>query len=141
MDVIGRSVPMNVAVKLGVALLLVVVTAGPSSLAQTARMTQVMRTKLDHSQRILEAVVTSNWQLLDRESREMALVVRDPAWSYLAMPEYVRHSEAFLRATDDLIEAARLRDLELASLGLMSLTTSCVSCHRYLARARVAATP
>jgi hypothetical protein len=132
---------MNVAVRLGVALLLVAVTAGPSSLAQTARMPQVMRTKLDHSQRILEAVVTSNWQLLDRESRDMALVVRDPAWSYLAMPEYVRHSEAFLRATDDLIEAARLRDLEGASLGFMSLTTSCVSCHRYLARARIATTP
>jgi hypothetical protein len=88
---------MKVAITLGVIVLLVAVNAGPSSLAQTARMKQVMRSKLDHSQRILEAVVTSNWQLLDRESREMALVVRDPAWSSLAMPEYVRHSEAFLR--------------------------------------------
>lgn len=131
---------MNLAARLAAAVLLVVVTAGPSSSAQPARMKQVMRTKLDHSQRILEAVVTSNWQLLDRESRDMALVVRDPAWSSLAVPEYVRHTEAFLRATDDLIEAARLRDLEGASLGFMSLTTSCVSCHRYLARARIATT-
>jgi hypothetical protein len=101
----------------------------------------VMRAKLDHSQRILEAVVTSNWQLLDRESRDMAQVVRDPAWTSLAMPEYVRHSEAFLRATNELAEAARLRDLESASLGLISLTTSCVSCHRYLARARIVRVP
>jgi hypothetical protein len=129
---------MNLAIRLGVAVLLVAVTAGPSSSAQTARTKQVMRTKLDHSQRILEAVVTSNWQLLDRESREMALVVRDPAWSSLAMPEYVRHSEAFIRATDDLIAAAKLRDLESASLGFIALTTSCVNCHRYLARARIA---
>jgi hypothetical protein len=131
---------MKLVIKLGVTVLLVALTAGPSSLAQTARMKQVMRSKLDHSQRILEAVVTSNWQLLDRESREMALVVRDPAWSSLAMPEYVRHSEAFLRATDDLTAAAKLRDLESASLGFISLTTSCVSCHRYLARARIAST-
>jgi hypothetical protein len=131
---------MKLVIKLGVTVLLVAVTAGPSSLAQTARMKQVMRSKLDHSQRILEAVVTSNWQLLDRESREMALVVRDPAWSSLAMPEYVRHSEAFLRAMDDLTAAAKLRDLESASLGFISLTTSCVSCHRYLARARIATT-
>lgn len=54
------------------------------------------------------------------------------------MPEYVRHSGAFLRATDDLIEAAKLRDLEAASLGFISLSTSCVSCHRYIARARIA---
>jgi hypothetical protein len=116
-------------------------TAGPTPSAQTARMKGVMRAKLDHSQRILEAVVTSNWQLLDRDSRDMAQVVRDPAWTSLAMPEYVRHSEAFLRATNELAEAVRLRDLESASLGLISLTTSCVSCHRYLARARIVRVP
>jgi hypothetical protein len=129
---------MHVAVRLGMAILVIAVTAGPSPSAQPARMKQVMRAKLDHSQRILEAVVTSDWPLLDRESRAMASIVRDPAWSSLAMPEYGRHSEAFLRATDDLMEAARLRDLERASLGFISLTTSCVNCHRYLARARVA---
>jgi hypothetical protein len=132
---------MNARLRLGMAVVIAAVAAGPSSSAQTSRLGQVMRTKLDHSQRILEAVVTSNWLLLDRESRAMAAVVRDPAWPALAMPEYIRYSEAFLRATDDLAEAARLRDLESASLGLVSLTTSCVSCHRYLARARIASTP
>jgi len=99
----------------------------------------VMRAKLDHSQKILEAVVTSNWQLLDEESRQMAQVVRDPAWQSLVMPEFIRQSEAFLRATQDLSEASKARDLERASLGFVSLTTSCVNCHRYLARARIAA--
>jgi cytochrome c553 len=56
------------------------------------------------------------------------------------MPEYVRYSEAFLRATDDLIGAAKLRDLEAASLGLVSLATSCVSCHRHMARSRIVTT-
>jgi hypothetical protein len=128
---------MKLAIRLGVAVLLVAVTA-PSPIAQTPRMKQVMRTKLEHSQRILEAVVTSNWLQLDRESRAMAAIVRDPAWAVLAMPEYVRHSEAFLRATDELLEAAKSHDLERASLGFMSLTASCVNCHRYLARARIA---
>jgi hypothetical protein len=99
---------------------------------------QVMRNKLDHSQKILEAIVTSNWQELDRHSRELARAAQDPAWSVLRMPEYVRHSGAFLRATANLIEAAKLRDLEAASLGFISLSTSCVSCHRYMTRARIA---
>jgi hypothetical protein len=129
---------MNLVMRLCVAVVLASVITSPSSSAQTARMKQVMRAKLDHSQRILEAVVTSDWQLLDRESREMSLVARDPAWNSLTLPEYVRHSEAFLRATDDLIAASRLRDVESASLGFISLTTSCVNCHRYLARARIA---
>ena len=129
---------MNLSIRLGLALLLIAVMVGPAPTAQTPRIKQVMRAKLDHSQSILEAVVTSNWQMLDREARGMAMVIRDPAWSALAMPEYVRHSEAFLRATDDLIEAAKSRDFERSSLGFISLTTSCVACHRYLARARLA---
>jgi hypothetical protein len=131
---------MNLAIRLTAALLLLAVAAGQSSSAQTARLKQVMRAKLEHSQGMLEAVVTSNWPLLDREARAMAAVTRDPAWAALAMPEYVRHSETFLRAVNDLIEASGSRDLEKASLGFMSLTTSCVSCHRYLARARIATT-
>ena len=129
---------MNTTVKLGLAILLAAV-AGRSATSQTPRLNQVMRNKLDHSQKILEAVVTSNWQELDRHSRELARAAQDPAWSVLKMPEYVRHSGAFLRATDDLIEAAKLRDLEAASLGFISLSTSCVSCHRYMTRARIAA--
>ena len=128
---------MSINIRLAAAILLVTVTAGPAPSAQAPRLKQVMRAKLDHSQKILEAVVTSNWQLLDRESRDIALVVREPAWQSLMMPEFTRHSEAFLRATDGLTQAARLRDLEYASLGLISLTTSCVHCHRYLARARI----
>jgi hypothetical protein len=131
---------MNHATKMGLAILLIVIADGTSS-SQTPRLSKVMRAKLDHSQRILEAVVTSNWGQLDRESRALASVTQDASWSALTMPEYVRHSGAFLRAIEDLIEAAKLRDLEAASLGFISLSTSCVSCHRYMARARIVSAP
>lgn len=117
--------------------LVLVALAGEAGTAQTVRLNQVMRAKLQHSQRILEAVVTSNWPLLENESKALVQITRDPAWSVLQFPEYVRHTSAFVRATDDLIESARLRDLEGASLGFVALSTSCVSCHRYLARARI----
>ena len=89
--------------KLAVSLVVLCLTIGmgTSSSGQTPRLKKVMRAKLNHSQRILEALVTSNWQQLDGESRELARVARDPAWSVLTMPEYVRHTAAFLRATDD----------------------------------------
>lgn len=131
---------MKPYIKLGVVLLLLSFTAASAPAAQAPRTKQMMRAKLEHSQKILEAVVTSNWPLLDRESREMALIVRDPVWSSLMMPDYLRYSDAFLRATNDLTEAAKTRDLESASLGLISLTTSCVSCHRYVARSRIVST-
>jgi hypothetical protein len=111
---------------------------GSSPAAQTRQLSQVMRAKLDYSKDLLEALVTSDWQQLDRASRSMAKTADDPAWRVLTMPEYIRQSDAFLRATDDLIDAAARRDLEAASLGYVSLTTSCVACHRYVARSRIA---
>ena len=71
----------------------------------------IMRAKLAHSQAILGAVVTSNWAVLDRESRALALAVRDPAWGVaLTEPEYLRQSDAFSRALQDLIEASAKRE-------------------------------
>ena len=129
---------MKPTVAFALALLLAVLAGGPSPVAQTRQLNRVMREKLEHSKNILEGLVTSNWQQIERESIEIAKATQDPAWTVLRMPEYARHSDAFIRATESLIDAARRHDLESASLGYMSLTTSCVSCHRYVARARLA---
>lgn len=129
---------MKSVIRCAVVALIAATGGGPPLAAQTQQLKQVMRAKLDYSKDILEALVTSNWQQLDRASRQMAAVTENPAWRVLTMPEYIRQSDAFLRATDDLIDAAQRRDLEAASLGYVSLTTSCVSCHRYVARSRIA---
>jgi len=107
--------------------------------APTPQLNKVMRAKLAHSQAILGAVVTSNWAVLDRESRALALVVRDPAWSIaLTEPEYLRQSDAFSRAVQDLIEASAKRNLEAAADAQIALTTSCVRCHVHMTRRRLA---
>ena len=100
---------------------------------------RIMKAKLTHSQAILGAVVTSNWTLLDRESRALALAVRDPAWgAALTEPEYLRQSDAFSRALQDLIEASAKRDLESAGNAQIALTASCVRCHVHMTRRRIA---
>lgn len=123
------------------ACMIVALTIGTSAdFAQgTPQLSRVMRAKLAHSQVILEAVVTSNWSVLDRESRALALVVRDPAWTAaLTEPEYLRQSDAFSRALQDLIEASAKRNLELAADAQIALTASCVRCHVHMTRRRIA---
>ena len=53
-------------------------------------------------------------------------------------PEYIRHTTTFVHATEDLLDAAKRRDLEATPLAYVSLTLSCVQCHRYAARMRIA---
>lgn len=106
---------------------------------QTPALSRVMREKLGHSQAILAGVIRSDWAVLDKESRALALAVRDPAWSAaLTEPEYLRQSDAFSRALQNLIEAAARRDLEAAANAHVDLTITCVQCHLHMTRRRLA---
>jgi hypothetical protein len=110
-----------------------------TSADQVPPLNKVMREKLARSQAILAAVVNSNWNALDSESRALAVVVRDPAWvAALTEPEYLKQSDAFSRALQDLIETSARRDVEAAGNAYLSLTATCVRCHVYMSRRRIA---
>jgi hypothetical protein len=112
------------------------VAARPGS--QGPALNNIMREKLALAQKILEAVVTSDWVALETQSREMERLTRDPRWLVLKQPEYARHSTAFVRAIEDLHLAAAQRDLERAPQAYVAVTLQCVACHRYLSRERLA---
>ena len=107
--------------------------------AQTTALNRVMRQKLEQSQGMLAAVVTSNWADLERRSEALVRITNDPSWAVLNTPEYAKQSQAFLRAAENLVDAAKRRDLDAAPAAYVSLTLNCVQCHRYVARARIAA--
>lgn len=106
--------------------------------AQGPELNRLMEQKLEHTQEILKAVVTSNWVALETHSRELEQLTRDPRWMVLQYHEYRRHSDAFIGAVQQLHQAAAQRDLEKTPRAYVEVTLRCVDCHRYLARARLA---
>jgi hypothetical protein len=132
-----KTVPYLVIPLLALALLAV----GPASLpasAQTPATARLMRQKLALSQRLLEAILTSNFATLDEQSAALARLTESPSWTVFKTPEYRRYSEAFVRATDALRSAAKDRDLDAAALDYTTLAMSCYQCHRYIKNARIA---
>ena len=109
-----------------------------ASPSQTPELKSVMREKLGHAQRMLEAVVTSDWVSLETHSRELERLTDDPRWAVLKFPEYARYGRAFILAVRDLHRAAAQRDLEKTPQAYIAVTLRCVDCHRYLARERIA---
>jgi hypothetical protein len=131
--------PLQLLLWAGAVAALTTSLAVSNSSAQTTALDRVMRQKLEQSQGMLAAVVTSNWTDLERRSEALIRITNDPAWMVLNAPEYAKQSQAFLRAAQDLVNAAKSRDLDAAPAAYVSLTLSCVQCHRYVARARIAA--
>ena len=120
-------------------ILTLVVMAGFEVPAQTPDTGRLMRLKLAHSQKILEAILTSDFALLENESAALAQATKLSAWSIFYSPEYNRQSGAFVRAVDDLRDAAMGKDLEGAASSYLSLTLTCFQCHRYIKNRRIAA--
>ena len=128
---------MTAPARWSVVLAVVVALLGTAS-AQTPATGRVMRDKLVHSQRILEALLVSDYALLDRESAALVRATELREWSVLKSPEYMRQSAAFMSAIQDLRGAAKARDLEAAALDYMALTLTCFQCHKHLMGARIA---
>lgn len=128
---------MTTPLRWSVVLALVVALLGTTS-AQTPATGRVMRDKLIHTQTILEAIMVSDYEALDRESAALARATELPAWSVLKSPEYLRQSAAFISAIHDLRDAAKVRDLDAAALNYMALTLTCLQCHKHLKGTRLA---
>jgi cytochrome c556 len=124
---------------LAVAALLLAMTQ--SGAAQTPTTGRLMREKLTHAQHLLEALTTSNFALLERESDALAKIPLQPGWMVLHSPEYRQYSESFLRAVVDMNASAKARDMDEAAKQFQSLTMSCYQCHRYIKNSRLAQQP
>jgi hypothetical protein len=118
-------------------LLLAVLAGGDSSAAQTVATKHVMREKLVHTERILEALMTSNVLQLQEESGALLRIPQDAGWRVLSTPEYARYSAAFVNATQEIVNAATVRDLDAAAVHYTAMTMTCYQCHRYLKLSRI----
>jgi hypothetical protein len=114
----------------------VAIQRGDSQTVQTSR---VMQQKLAESQQLLAAVVTSNWATLNQRTQALQSLTNAPGWQVLRTREYRDYTAAFQKATQALTAAAGQRDQRAAVTSYNQLVSSCVECHRYLARARIAA--
>ena len=110
----------------------------PPLAAQTRQTKQVMRQKLAQSQQLLAALVTSNWASLGSGSRNLDALTSQPGWDVLRLPEFNKQTMAFQRAVQALADASKQRDQRTALTAYTGLVTSCVECHNYIARSRIA---
>lgn len=124
---------------LSLAALLTQIVAAPSFAAgQSTQTEQVMHQKLEHSGRLLAALVTSDWVSLGRHSQALQEVTNKPGWDVLRLPEFSKYTNTFQHTTEALVTAADERDQRRALAAYNGLVASCVECHRYVARARIA---
>ena len=109
--------------------------------AQTARTGRLMREKLMHAQRLLGALATSDYTVLQRETLALTRVTQSPAWNELMTPELRPYTGDFTKALAALAAASDRRDADSAAASYNAMVTACLSCHKHVMGARIARAP
>ena len=97
-----------------------------------------MQAKLEHSKKLLEALVLENYDAIGKHSRQLGMLSRAAQWQVIQTPDYVQHSEEFRRTTEALGGAGKDKNLDGAALAFVAMTLKCVDCHKYVRRVRMA---
>jgi len=99
---------------------------------------EFMREKLQHSQKVLEGIAVEDYRLILVHSQKLSAMSQNAGWNMFQNPEYLELSAAFRRYADTLTQAAKEENLDRATVAYLGMTMSCVECHKFVRRRRMA---
>jgi hypothetical protein len=104
--------------------------------AQEDTVKTLMRAKTGYAHRLLDAIVQEDFEVVRDQAFRLKAVAGTADWKVIDTEEYVRESDAFIRATERLESAAKERNGDGAALAYLDVTLTCVHCHRYVRETR-----
>ena len=98
---------------------------------------ELMQQKLRHSQKVLEAIATNDFDSLAKHADELILLSKEAEWKVIKTPRYETYSNDFRRNAEALIQSAKEKNLDAAALAYVDLTLNCVKCHKHVREVRM----
>jgi hypothetical protein len=97
----------------------------------------LMKQKLRHSQKILEAIATNDFDGLAKHADELIILSKEAEWKVIKTPRYETYSNDFRRNAEALVQSAKEKNLDAAALAYVDLTLNCVKCHKHVREVRM----
>jgi hypothetical protein len=97
---------------------------------------ELMRRKLENSQKVLEGIVLSDFDKIARHANELIAISKQAEWQVLKTPEYESYSNDLRRNAEVLIQHSKEKNLDGTVLAYVDLTLTCVKCHKHVREAR-----
>lgn len=91
-----------------------------------------MRAKLASSQKVMEGLVTENFDLIREGATQMKRISEAAHWPKTVDEIYQHYSVAFRRQCDKLNQQADRKDLQAAHYTYLHMSTTCIDCHNYV---------
>ncbi|HXG08220.1 MAG TPA: hypothetical protein VNK04_00360 [Gemmataceae bacterium] len=99
-------------------------------------LSDLMKRKLEHSQKVLEGVALNDFNKIAKHADELIFISKRAEWKVLKTPQYELHSNEFRRTAEELVQKAKDKNLDGAALAYVDLTLTCVKCHKHVREVR-----
>lgn len=123
----------------GVVIAGVAATVAPNDPKITTR--EVMKAKLESSQKVLEGIATENFVTVSTHAQKLVALSQVAGWQARQTSEYKQYTTEFRRHAEALQKAAKEENVDAASVAWFQLTISCVNCHRHIRGVRTVQLP
>ena len=111
-------------------------TGGGQGTKKGSVVAELMQRKLKHSQAILEAIALNKFDKIVDNAEELISLTNQAEWQVIKSTRYELHSNEFRRAAEMLIQKAKEKNIDGATLNYLDLTMTCVRCHQYVREVR-----
>jgi cytochrome c556 len=93
---------------------------------------QIMQAKLRHAQALMAALAKENYDKLEEHAAALAAISKasDFLRAYKS-EEYEFQARAFQRSAETIVEKARKKNIDGATLAFLDMNISCVGCHNH----------
>jgi hypothetical protein len=98
---------------------------------------ELMRRKLQNSQKVLEGVALNDFKLIEKHADELIQISKEAEWKVIKTAQYEVNSNDFRRTAETLVKNAKDKNLDAAALTYVDLTLTCVRCHKYVREVRM----
>ncbi len=105
--------------------------------AEQTKLNALMQRKLVNAQKVLAAVTMNDFKAVRRHAEELIDISREAEFKVIKTPRYEILAEDFRRSTGDLVQAAKDRNSDAASLAYVQMSLSCFKCHKHIREVRM----
>jgi hypothetical protein len=102
---------------------------------RTGSRSAFMRQKLEFAKNVLEGLTVEKYDLIEKNAKGLKRLSTAAEWEVASIPnidEYLPYTNEFQRLCDEIVKAAKDKNIDGATLGYVRLTTNCVNCHKYV---------
>lgn len=96
----------------------------------------LMADKLKNAQSLLEGLTTNDYDKIQKSAEELIRISKAAEWTVYKTPQYEVQTNNFRRAAETIIQKAKAKNLDGATLAYVDMTVTCVRCHQHCREVR-----